>query len=106
MIRSRFRDFDWMLLGIVMVLSVISVLEIRSATEMTKFHGFQQKQIVFLVVGIVGMFAFALVDYHRLLGISYWAYGVSLVSLVAVRLVGTKVLGARRWINQIGRAHV
>ncbi len=54
MIRSRFRDFDWMLLGIVMVLSVISVLEIRSATEMTKFHGFQQKQMVFLAVGAVG----------------------------------------------------
>ena len=82
-----------MLLGIVMVLSVISVLEIRSATEMTKFHGFQQKQMVFLGVGLVGMFVFALVDYHRLLGIAYWAYGASLVSLVAVRLVGTEGAG-------------
>ena len=105
MIKSRFRDFDWMLLGIVMVLSVVSVLEIRSATEMTKFHGFQQKQMVFLVVGLVGMFVFALVDYHRLLGISYWAYGFSLVSLLAVKVVGTKVLGARRWINLGGGVH-
>ena len=94
-----------MLLSFVLVLSVISVLEIRSATAMTKFHGFQQKQIVFLVVGIVGMFAISLIDYHRLLAIAYWAYGVSLVSLVAVRLVGTKVLGARRWINLGGGAH-
>ena len=94
-----------MLLGFVLVLSVVSVLEIRSATAMTKFHGFQQKQIVFLVVGIVGMFAISLIDYHRLLAIAYWAYGVSLVSLVAVRLVGTKVLGARRWINLGGGAH-
>ena len=53
MIRSRFRDFDWVLLGFVLLLSVISVLEIRSATAMTKFHGFQQKQIVFLAVGLV-----------------------------------------------------
>ncbi len=105
MIRSRFRDFDWMLLGIVIVLSIISVLEIRSATEMTKFHGFQQKQIGFLIAGLVGMFAFALVDYHRLLAIAYWAYGVSLASLLAVRLVGTKVLGARRWINLGGGVH-
>ncbi len=94
-----------MLLGLVLVLSVISVLEIRSATEMTKFHGFQQKQMLFLAVGIVGMFLISLVDYHRLLGIAYWAYGVSLVSLVAVRLVGTKVLGARRWINLGGGVH-
>jgi rod shape determining protein RodA len=105
MIRSRFRDFDWMLLGFVLVLSVVSVLEIRSATAMTKFHGFQQKQMMFLAVGIAGMFVFSLIDYHRLLGIAYWAYGVSLVSLVAVRLVGTKVLGARRWINLGGGAH-
>ena len=94
-----------MLLGFVLLLSVVSVLEIRSATAMTKFHGFQQKQMMFLAVGLVGMFAIALVDYHRLLEISYWAYGVSLVSLVAVRLVGQKVLGARRWINLGGGAH-
>ncbi|MBW4040135.1 MAG: rod shape-determining protein RodA [Acidobacteria bacterium] len=105
MMRTRFRDFDWMLLSFVLVLSVVSVLEIRSATAMTKFHGFQQKQMVFLAVGLVGMFGFSLIDYHRLLEIGYWAYGVSLVSLVAVRVVGTKVLGARRWINLGGGVH-
>jgi rod shape determining protein RodA len=94
-----------MLLGFVLVLSVVSVLEIRSATAMTKFHGFQEKQMMFLGVGVVGMFAISLIDYHRLLEIAYWAYGVSLVSLVAVRLVGQKVLGARRWINLGGGAH-
>jgi rod shape determining protein RodA len=94
-----------MLLGLVLVLSVIGVLEIRSATAMTKFHGFQQKQIVFLAVGTVAMFAMALVDYHRLLDIAYWAYGVSLLSLLAVKLVGQKVLGGRRWINLGGGVH-
>jgi rod shape determining protein RodA len=105
MIRSRFRDFDWMLLGMVLLLSLVGVLEIRSATAMTKFHGFQQKQILFLAVGIVAMFAMSLVDYHRLLDIAYWAYGVGLLSLVAVRVVGQKVLGGRRWINLGGGAH-
>ena len=105
MFRSRFRDFDWVLLGFVLVLSVISVLEIRSATAMTKFHGFQQKQMLFLGIGIVVMFAISLVDYHRLLDIAYWAYGVGIAALVAVRLVGTKVLGGRRWINLGGGVH-
>jgi rod shape determining protein RodA len=94
-----------MLLTLVLVLSVFSVLEIRSATAMTKFHGFQQKQIGFLMVGLVLMFAISLIDYHRLLGIAYWAYGVSLVSLLAVAVVGKKVLGARRWINLGGGVH-
>jgi rod shape determining protein RodA len=105
MFRSRFRDFDWMLLGLVLALSVISVFEIRSATAMTKFHGFQQKQIGFLAIGLVLMFAISLVDYHRLLGLAYWGYGVSLVALVAVRVAGQKVLGARRWVNLGGGIH-
>src|SRR6201996_9510263 len=105
MIRARFRDFDWVLLGFVLVLSVISVLEIRSATAMTKFHGFQVKQMLFLGVGVIVMFAISLVDYHRLLDIAPWAYGVSIFSLIAVKLVGQKVLGARRWINLGGGVH-
>jgi rod shape determining protein RodA len=101
----RFRDFDWVLLGFVLLLSVISVLEIRSATEMTKFHGFHQKQMLFLGIGLVLMFAVSLVDYHRLLGIAYWVYGIGIGCLIAVRLVGQRVLGARRWINLGGGAH-
>ena len=102
---SSFRDFDWPLLGMVLVLSVVSVLEIKSATLHTKFHGFDHKQIGFLVVGIVLMFLISLVDYHRLLDIAHWAYGVSVAALVAVLLVGTKVLGGRRWIKFPGGIH-
>ncbi len=102
---SFFRDFDWPLLGLLGILSVFSVLEIRSATAMTKFHGFDHKQIQFLLVGIVLMFLVSRIDYHRLLEISTWAYAVSIVSLVAVKIVGTKVLGARRWIKLPGGIH-
>jgi rod shape determining protein RodA len=96
---SSYRDFDWVLLGFVLVLSVISVLEIKSATLQTKFHGFDHKQIGFLAAGLVLMFLISLIDYHRLLDIVHWAYGIGVFSLVAVKLFGSKVLGARRWIN-------
>jgi rod shape determining protein RodA len=102
---SSYRDFDWMLLGMVLLLSLVSVLEIKSATLHTKFHGFDQKQIGFLLTGIGLMFLMSLIDYHGLVEIAYWAYGVSLISLVAVKLVGTKVLGARRWIKLPGGIH-
>jgi len=107
MFSSRFRDFDWTLLGFVAALSIISVFEIRSATAMTKFHGFQTKQVLFLSIGTVAMFAISMLDYHKLLDIAYWAYGISVAALVAVLVphVGTKVLGARRWINLGGGAH-
>ena len=96
---SSFRDFDWTLLTLVLLMSVISVLEIKSATLQTKFRGFDHKQIEFLLVGLVLMFLISVVDYHRLIDLAPWAYGVGIVSLVAVILVGTKVMGGRRWNN-------
>ncbi len=102
---STYRDFDWPLLGLIALLSLISVLEIKSATAMTKFHGFDHKQIGFLAVGLVLMFIVSLIDYHRLLDLAPWAYGISIIALVAVKLVGQKVLGAKRWINLGGGVH-
>lgn len=96
---SSYRDFDWVLLGFVLLLSVISVLEIKSATLHTKFHGFDHKQIGFLAAGLVLMFLISLVDYHRLIDVAHWAYGVGILALVAVALFGTRVLGGKRWIS-------
>jgi rod shape determining protein RodA len=96
---SSYRDFDWVLLGFVLLLSLISVLEIKSATLHTKFHGFDHKQIGFLAIGIVLMFLISLIDYHRLLDTVHWAYGIGILSLIAVALFGTKVLGGKRWIS-------
>jgi len=99
MLRTKLRDFDWTLLAFVLVMSIISVLEIRSATATTKFHGFQVKQMGFIAGGLLCMFVMSVIDYHRLLDIAPWAYGISVFALVAVKVVGQKVLGARRWIN-------
>jgi rod shape determining protein RodA len=99
-----FRDFDWALLGMVLVLCTISVLEIYSATLHTKYAGFHTKQIYWIVGGLAAMFAFSKIDYHKLIDYILWAYGVCLVALVAVLAVGQKVLGARRWIR-LGPMH-
>jgi rod shape determining protein RodA len=106
--RHRFlslRDFDWTLLGFIIVLSVISVLEIYSATLHTKFVGFYKQQILWLIGGFIAMFVLSLIDYHRLLEIIHWIYGFCVASLVAVLAVGSKVLGARRWIKLPGGIH-
>ncbi|RXH57573.1 rod shape-determining protein RodA [Granulicella sibirica] len=102
---SSFRDFDWILLGFVSLLSLVSVLEIRSATAQTKFHGFDHKQIGFLLIGVVLMFFMSLIDYHRLIDIARSAYMISVAALVAVLVIGTKHLGARRWIKFPGGVH-
>jgi rod shape determining protein RodA len=99
-----FRDFDWALLGMVLLLCTISVLEIYSATLHTKFAGFHTKQMFWIAGGLVAMFIFAKIDYHRLLDWVPWAYGVCLLALLTVLAVGQKVLGARRWIK-LGPMH-
>jgi rod shape determining protein RodA len=99
-----FRDFDWTLLAMVLVLCVLSVFEIYSATLHTKYTGFHTKQLFFIAGGLVAMFLFSKIDYHLLLDWTPWAYGVSLLALVAVKLVGHRVLGAKRWIS-VGPVH-
>ena len=99
-----FRDFDWALLGMVLILCTVSVLEIYSATLHTKYSGFHTKQMYWIAAGLVTMFLFSKIDYHKLIDFVPWAYGVFLVALVAVLVVGQKVLGARRWIR-LGPMH-
>jgi len=99
-----FRDFDWPMLAMVLALCTISVLEIYSATLHTKYTGFHTKQIFWIAAGLVAMFLFSKIDYHRLLDWVPWAYGVCMVALLAVLAVGQKVLGARRWIK-LGPMH-
>ena len=99
-----FRDFDWALLLMVLLLCTISVLEIYSATLHTKYVGFHTKQIFWIAGGLVAMAIFSRIDYHKLLDLAPWFFGLFLLALVAVKLVGVKVLGARRWIK-VGPIH-
>jgi rod shape determining protein RodA len=95
-----FRDFDWALLGMVLLLCTISVLEVYSATLHTRFAGFHTKQMFWIAGGLVATFILAKIDYHRLMDWAPWAYGVCLLALTAVLVpgIGHKALGARRWI--------
>jgi rod shape determining protein RodA len=96
-----FREFDWALLAMVLLLCTLSVFEIYSATLHTKYVGFYTKQMFWIAGGLVATFLFAKIDYHRLLDWAPWAYGVCLFALAAVLVpgIGHKALGARRWIK-------
>ena len=94
-----FRDFDWPLLGMVLILCTISIFEIYSATLHTKYAGFHTKQLYWIVGGIIVMFIMAKINYHRLLDIVWWLYGFFLLALVAVQLFGHKALGGKRWLK-------
>jgi rod shape determining protein RodA len=99
------RDFDWLLLTFVLLICGLGVMEIYSATLHTKFFGVHTKQAYWIMGGMVLMFLMSLIDYHALLDKIHWFYIASVVSLVAVLVVGKKYLGARRWIQMPGGQH-
>jgi rod shape determining protein RodA len=97
-----YRDFDWVLLGFVLLICSVGVMEIYSATLHTKFAGAHIKQMYWIVGGVIGMFLLSLVNYQAMLEQIHWFWIGSTAALIAVRLFGEKYLGARRWIKMPG----
>lgn len=93
------RDLDWPLLLVALAICGFGVLQIYSATHDTIWRDAWWKQIIFIAVGMVLMWIAARIDYHTLLGQVYIFYGLTLVTLIAVFAVGSKVFGSTRWIR-------
>jgi rod shape determining protein RodA len=100
-----FRDFDWVLLLFVLLICGLGVMEIRSATEHTKFAGAHIKQVYWILGGLGGMFVMSLVSYQMLLDRVHWIYIAALTALMMVLIFGQKYLGARRWVKMPGGGH-
>jgi rod shape determining protein RodA len=98
-----FRDFDWVLLVLVLIICALGVVEIYSATLGTKFVGVHLKQIYWILGGIGLMFIVSLLNYQALLERVPLLYVISIASLLAVMVLGRTYLGAKRWV-QIGQA--
>jgi rod shape determining protein RodA len=96
------RDLDWVMVIIAIALSALGVVQIFSATHDTIWQNAWWKQIIFVCVGLVLMWVAASIDYHSLLGRVPILYLLSIVTLVAVLLIGTKIFGSRRWIPIFG----
>jgi rod shape determining protein RodA len=95
----HFRDFDWVLLIFVLIICLLGVSEIYSATLHTKFEGMHLKQVYWIAAGVALMFVVSLINYQALLELVPWMYGFSLFSLVSVLVFGKRYLGAKRWID-------
>jgi rod shape determining protein RodA len=96
------REIDWPLLLISLLICSLGVLQIYSATLGTIFHDAWWRQILYICAGLLLFWLTSRIDYHTLLGHSYWMYGVALAALIAVFVIGTVAGGARRWIPLVG----
>ena len=97
-----FRDIDWPLLVVTLVICALGVIQIFSATHDTKFHDAWWKQIVWIALGVGLMWLVASIDYHTLLGQVPLFYTVTVGALLFTVAVGTRVFGSKRWISIAG----
>lgn len=96
------RDFDWLLIAVALLIAVIGVAEIHSATIATKFAPVWTKQIYFLVAGLLLLFVMSQVDYKLILESSPWLYLASVAALAGVLVLGRAIFHSRRWIPVAG----
>jgi rod shape determining protein RodA len=99
-----YRDFDWVLLVLVLMICALGVVEIYSATLNTKFMGVHLKQVYWILGGVALMFIVSVLNYQALLERVPLLYLISIGSLLTVAVFGKKYLGARRWV-QLGSFH-
>ncbi|HEX2745076.1 MAG TPA: rod shape-determining protein RodA [Streptosporangiaceae bacterium] len=106
---SALRHMDWLLIVVVTGLSGLGVLLVWSATQPSlRAAGedprtYLKKQLLWVVIGLILMFAVSLADTRQLKAWTPLFYGATLLCLLAVLTpLGTDVNGAKAWINLPG----
>ncbi len=90
----QFRKLDFLLITLVIVLNIIGIMAIGSASP-----DLQMRQVEGTVIGIVIMVMASLVDYSRLIRFNWVFYFLNIGLLALVLLMGSSGGGAQRWIN-------
>lgn len=97
----RLLNFNWVGFVAMLALIVVGTMTIKSAGEAREvvFHGMWIANLKTALFGLALYLALAFTDYRRYLSwFSIPAYAISVLLLVAVLLVGSKVYGGRRWL--------
>lgn len=92
----KIKYYNWRLLFLVLTLSIIGIVVIGSAVP---GGGYQSKQIIGLIGSVIVMFVVSIINYNSLLKLHWLIYGVCIILLLLVLLVGKEVNGATRWIR-------
>lgn len=92
--KYNFRMYNPRLIIYVLALSIIGTLVINSAAE-----GYMNKQIIGLVGSCIIMLIVSLIDYNYISKFAWILYFLNILILLAVKLVGYNVNGAKRWFR-------
>lgn len=93
----RFRYYNIRLLLFALVLAVMGILFVKSATINTGASTYN-KQIFGVALGIICMIVVSLIDYHWILQLYWPIYAVNIAMLLATKFMGSSGGGAQRWL--------
>ena len=96
------RNFDFLLLGAVVLASAFGAMMIRSAIAgNTDLAGYDTRQAYFAAAGAVVIVLLASIDYRYWLSIHWPIYIVMMLFLMSLSGLGQAAFGAQRWF-QVG----
>lgn len=109
-LKSQEKKLDYPLLFTTIALVVVGLIVIYDASVIAAYRDFGDKfyffknQLVWATVGLFSLIFFTFLNYKKILKLSNFILGASLISLLLVLIphIGTEVLGARRWISIVG----
>ncbi|MBP7056217.1 MAG: rod shape-determining protein RodA [Candidatus Omnitrophica bacterium] len=100
--KRAFRDFDKTLFLMTLVVLVIGMAAVYSATHprvSSIAEDYIAKQILWVLMGLVLFLVVVSVSYQKFIDISYIFYSVMIIILVLVLIMGRARLGAQRWFS-------
>lgn len=95
--KREFKNMEWGLLIVAIILSIIGLVALFSATQESGYDEFK-KQIIWFVASIIIMAIVMLINYEILVKLSPIFYGIFIILLIAV-LFTKPVNGATSWFN-------
>ncbi|MFI4946460.1 MAG: FtsW/RodA/SpoVE family cell cycle protein, partial [Burkholderiales bacterium] len=96
--RRLIYNVDVVLIATTLVLSMVGVAMVYSATHAGRQPELYLKQLALVGVGLVAMSLAAAIDYRRLADRAVLLYVLSVVALVYVLRFGPLIAGTRRWV--------
>jgi rod shape determining protein RodA len=100
--RKLYRDFDKTLLLVALVIVMIGIISIYSATQARELpfkESYAFKQGNWLGIGLIILIIVINFSYQRFIDLSYVIYGICVILLVLVLILGHIRLGAQRWFS-------
>jgi len=95
---GKLADINWLLPVLILLVGMIGVATIYSATDGSWNAGAQQ-HFVRLLIGLLFMLLIALTDIRIWYAMAYPGFICALILLVGVEFVGVSVNGAQRWLD-------